>query len=85
MIRTQIYLLESQKVELDKLALQKNESLAEVIREAVNLYIAGNHDTAIDLIQQTHGLWKNRDDINSDDFISRLREDDNARLEEGAE
>jgi hypothetical protein len=85
MVRTQIYLLESQKAVLEKLALQKNESLAEVIREAVDLYIVGNHVTAIDLLLETRGLWKNRDDINSEDFISRLREDVNVRLEEKAE
>ncbi len=85
MVRTQIYLLESQKTELEKLALRKNESLAEVVREAVNLYIAGNQETAVDLILETSGLWVNRDDIDSDDFISRLREANNARLEEKAE
>ena len=85
MIRTQIYLLESQKTELEKLARQKNESLAEVIREAVGLYIVGNHETAVDLIHETSGLWENRDDINSEDFINRLREDNNMRLEEKAE
>jgi hypothetical protein len=85
MVRTQIYLLESQKSELEKLALQKNESLAEVIREAVSLYIVGNHETATDLIHGTSGLWANRDDIDSDDFISRLRDADNARLEDEAE
>lgn len=85
MVRTQIYLLETQKAELDKLALQKNESLAEVIREAVNLYIAGNHETAADLIHESSGLWENREDISSDVFINRLRADTNNRLEEKAE
>ena len=85
MVRTQIYLLEEQKAELDKLALQKNESLAEVIREAVNLYIAGSHETTADLIHESSGMWENREEINSDVFINRLRADTNNRLEEKLE
>ena len=37
MKRTQIYLQESQKEELEKLAAQKGKALAELIREAVDI------------------------------------------------
>ena len=37
--RTQIYLLEKQKEELDKLSSINGKAMAEMIREAVDIYI----------------------------------------------
>lgn len=82
MKRTQIYLQESQKMELDLLAKQKNKSLANVIREAVDMYIADNKKNADDHISQTSGLWKSRNDIpNSVDYVDELRSEMNFHAE----
>lgn len=80
MKRTQIYLQESQKEELDKLSVQKGKALAELIREAVDMYIVENKLKTEDYIIETSGLWKNRDDIDSDEYIDSLRNELNTRL-----
>lgn len=84
MKRTQIYLHESQKEKLDKLAIQKGKALAELIREAVNMYLTENKLTTEDHIIETSGLWKNRDDIDSDEYVNRLRNELNTRLEDNS-
>jgi len=80
MKRTQIYLQESQKEELDKLAVQKGKAVAELIREAVDMYITENKLKIEDHILETSGLWKDRDDIDSDEYINRMRNELNTRL-----
>lgn len=82
MKRTQIYLQESQKEELDQLAVQKNKALAELIREAVDMYIVENKSNTEDHIIETSGLWKDRNDINSDEYVNGLRSALNSRLED---
>lgn len=82
MKRTQIYLLESQKEQLDKLARQKRKAVAEVIREAVDMYIVENNKSNEDHILSTRGLWKNRDDIDSQKYLDNLRDELNTRLED---
>lgn len=81
MKRTQIYLRESQKEELDKMAAQTGKALAEIVREAVDHYIAEKRITTEIVIEQTSGLWKDRDDINSGEYLDRLRSDVDKRLE----
>lgn len=81
MKRTQIYLRESQKDELDKLAAQTGKALAELVREAVDNYIAEKKITTENVLEQTSGLWKDRDDINSGEYLDRLRSDMDKRLE----
>jgi predicted DNA-binding protein len=81
MKRTQIYLQESQRKELDKLAAKTGKGLAELIREAVDRYIVENKLADTDYITETSGLWKNRSDIDSD-YINRLRNEMNSRLDE---
>lgn len=82
MKRTQIYLLESQKEELERLALQKGKAMAEVIREAVDKYIAENKLSKQSRIIESSGLWKDRDDINADEYLHGLREETQSRLED---
>ncbi len=85
MKRTQIYLQESQKEDLDKLAIQKGKALAELIREAVDNYIAANKlNKTEDHIIETSGLWKNREDIDSDGYINGLRNEFTKRLEDNS-
>jgi hypothetical protein len=81
MKRTQIYLQESQKEELEKLAAQKGKALAELIREAVDMYLVKNKINTADCVIETSGLWKNRDDITSGEFVESLRRELDTRLE----
>jgi predicted DNA-binding protein len=83
MKRTQIYLQESQKTELEKLAVQKSKSLAELIREAVDLYIANSQGEAESHILAAGGIWKDREDINPVEYVRSLREETVTRLTEG--
>jgi len=74
MKRTQIYLQESQKAELDALAKQTDKSLAEVIREAIDLYIIENTKKTDVPFLQTSGLWQSRNDIHdSIEYVNTLR------------
>ncbi|MDN5302729.1 MAG: hypothetical protein PWQ60_2243 [Thermoanaerobacteraceae bacterium] len=83
MKRTQLYLEDSQKKILEKIAEQRNTSMGEVIREAINKYIAENQiGSAIDALKKTQGLWKDRHDIkDSDGWVNNLRKDWNRRLD----
>ncbi len=85
MIRTQIYLLESQREELDRVAIQKGKTMTEVIREAVNNYIDENKLNNQSRIIESSGLWKDRDDINSNEYLNSLRKDIQSRLEDNYE
>jgi predicted DNA-binding protein len=84
MKRTQIYLLESQKEQLDKLARQKGKAMAEIIREAVDMYIVKHSKASEDHILATRGLWKDRDDIDSQKYTDEIRKELDARLEDKA-
>lgn len=84
MKRTQIYLLESQKEQLEKLAREKGKAIAEVVREAVDMYIVENNKANEDHILTTQGLWKNRDDIISQKYVDSLRDELDTRLEDKA-
>lgn len=83
MKRTQLYLEDSQKKILEKIAEQRNTSMGEVIREAINKYIAENQiGSVIDALKKTQGLWKDRHDIkDSDGWVNNLRKDWNRRLD----
>jgi len=54
--RTQIYLTQEQRARLDQLVRQHGGTLAEVIREAVDAYIAAAGPEAADALEQTFGL-----------------------------
>jgi len=75
MKRTQVYLEDFQKKVLEQLAEQKNVSMGEMVREAINKYIADNHiEVAITNINNTCGLWSERNDMqNSDEWVRSLR------------
>lgn len=83
MKRTQIYLHESQKKELGLLAKQKGRSLAELVREAVEMYIAEDKKNNDQYILQTSGMWKSREDIpDSVQYVNDLRDEMNKHLED---
>ena len=74
MERTQIYLDKTQKDNLRKIAEDKNESMAEIVREAVAQYIIVNKKTEDKVIKECAGIWEDREDIkDSDAYIQNMR------------
>ena len=81
MERTQIYLTKEQKKVLKTIAAQKHAPLAEVVREAVELYIAEQKPSATERISRARGLWKDRKDLDALVYERELRKELNKRLE----
>lgn len=48
------------------------------------MYIVENNKTNEDHILSTQGLWKNRDDIDTQNYVDSLRDELNIRLEDKA-
>jgi len=63
MIRTNIYLTEQERQEIDVLASSTGRTQSEIIREAIDVYL-DQHRRSI--IFQAAGMWKDRED--SPDF-----------------
>jgi hypothetical protein len=81
MERTQIYLTREQKKALKAIATQKHAPLAEVVREAVEQYIAEQKPSATERISRARGLWKDRKDLDAATYERELRTELNQRLE----
>lgn len=81
MERTQIYLTKEQKKSLKTIATQKHAPLAEVVREAVEQYIAEQKPSATERISKASGLWKDRKDLDAATYERELRKELNKRLE----
>ncbi len=81
MERTQIYLTREQKKALKTIAAQKHAPLAEVVREAVELYISKQKPSATERIGRARGLWKDRKDLDAVSYETELRKELNKRLE----
>ncbi len=81
MERTQIYLTKDQKDKLSEMAKLKGETLAQVIREAVDTYFISTKKDYEDHILKTSGIWKDRNDIpNAVDYVNDIREKMNSSL-----
>lgn len=75
MKRTQIYLTEKEKRELDRLSVERGVSKSSIIREAVDEYLA-KHSTERrkEVLERVAGMWKDRDDL--PDFEELRKEGD---------
>ena len=63
MVRTQIYLTEKERNSLHKIAKETGKKQSELIREAVDEYVAERlSDRRIEIIEEISGIWRDRDD-----------------------
>ncbi|MCL6642584.1 MAG: ribbon-helix-helix domain-containing protein [Candidatus Bipolaricaulota bacterium] len=75
MIRTQIYLDESQKQALKHLSAEQGVSVAELIRLAIDRLLAEERSRTADFeaaLNRSFGIWKGHDDL-EEDFVRSMR------------
>jgi predicted transcriptional regulator len=73
MIRTQIYLDDSQKDRLERLSRQKKRPMAELIREAVEDYLAVTRPEAgVESLKKAFGIWSDCKETGKD-YVDRIR------------
>jgi len=77
MIRTQIYITEDEKEALEKLSKERNTTKSNIIREAIDQYVADKKSEKKKSIMDFAGIWKNKKDIPD---VRKLREDWETRL-----
>ncbi len=83
MVRTQIYLTESEQERLQKLSRQTGRSQSELIREAIDGYLDNTQPVdALEILSRTAGIWRGRTDL--PDF-AELRAEGDRRLAGPAE
>lgn len=74
MERTQLYLEKVFKEKLQALAKESGRTMAELVREAVEQYLAVNHDPPLVKLKEAEGIWKDRNDIpDSVSYVDELR------------
>lgn len=83
MERTQIYIDSESKRILQQMAEDRKTTMAELIREAVEQYIAKAQKQDENILKETKGLWKDRDDIgDSIKYVNDMRTGWSKRIEE---
>ncbi len=72
MVRTQIYLTETEKTALNDLAATTGKPQSELIREAVDAFIGqSNKNRREAVLERAAGLWKDRDDLPDFDTLRK--------------
>ena len=77
MIRTQIYITEEEQEALEKLSKERNTTKSNIIREAIDQYVAEKKSQKKKSIMDFAGIWKDKKDIPD---VKELREDWERRL-----
>jgi hypothetical protein len=74
MVRTQIYLDERQKAQLDRLSAERRVTVSDLVRQAIDQYLGGDRSGIGAALETSFGIWKNRDDIGKGlAYVRRLR------------
>jgi hypothetical protein len=63
MVRTQIYLDERQKAELDRLSAERRVTVSDLIRQAIEQFLGSSQSGIAIALEKSFGIWKDRDDI----------------------
>lgn len=64
MIRTQIYITESEQKALRSMALKSGKKQSEIIREAIDQFVDANaHRDKTSFLKQARGMWQDREDL----------------------
>jgi predicted DNA-binding protein len=80
MVRTQIYLTAEQKLLLERLAAASGRKQSEMIREAIDGYLAEREPTNWQqAFEAVRGIWADRDDLEG--LVRDLRAEWEKRLE----
>jgi predicted transcriptional regulator len=83
MVRTQIYLDEAIHRRLRELAEQQDRTVSDLIREALaRAFGESDVDRRLATLERLDGLWRDRDDVDADAYVRRLRRDTH-RVREG--
>lgn len=77
MKRSQIYLLDNQWQKLNALSKQQGQSIAQLIRNAIDKVYEKKNDIDFELaLRKGFGIWKKRTDIgNTNNYVRMLRTD----------
>jgi hypothetical protein len=72
MVRTQIYLTESEKEHLDSISKIQGKTQSELIRTAIDQYVESHSRSRINyILNKAAGLWKDRQDLELFDKIRK--------------
>jgi metal-responsive CopG/Arc/MetJ family transcriptional regulator len=74
MVRTQIYLDDSQKDQLEKISRRTKSSMAELIRDAVDRYLEEERKSPDESFLNAFGIWKDRKESGTA-YVKRVRKE----------
>jgi len=79
-VRTQVYLDERQRADLDRLSTERRVTVSELIRQAIDHYVGCLRSGIEGGIEGSVGLWRGRGDIGQvSTHVQRMRREWNKR------